>query len=271
MRCRIHRVMLLVLVMVGSAAPWAASANEAARATALKGTYVAVRHGESVPSSERRICSSMAAGVDPRNGLTPKGRAETSAATEAWIDAQGAQLENALRNQRLVILTSPFSRTRETAAIIAETLERRFATDLAIAPGTLNQQIRVEPALRERDFGGHEGSLRSDRIYPSVWAEDARDPDFIGGGVERAAAVQRRMLAVVFRLEAESHADAARFYVLVAHGDPLKILAAGFSGLSASAHQDSNQVPPFATAEFRTLRWVVTPAVQGNAKASAAP
>ena len=255
MRCLSHCWMWLVVLMLGSAAFTDASANEAARATALKGTYVAVRHGESVPSSERRICSSMAAGVDPRNGLTPKGRAETQAATEAWIDTQGARLEDALRHRRLVILTSPFSRTRETAGIIAETLERRFATELAMAPGALAPQIRVEPALRERDFGRHEGELRSDVIYRGVWAEDARDPDFDGNGVESARAVQRRMLAVVAGLEAENAAGDPKLYVLVSHGDPLKILAAGFGGLSASAHQDPQQVPPFATAEFRTLLW----------------
>ena len=45
--------------------------------------YFGMRHGESVPSSQQRICSSMAAGIDPRNGQTERGRQEAQATSDA--------------------------------------------------------------------------------------------------------------------------------------------------------------------------------------------
>lgn len=250
---------LLVMTSPGLAASLAAPANALAGHAPLQGTYVGLRHGESVPSSERRICSSLAAGVDPRNGLTPKGDAETRAATEAWLTSHTALVETALRAQQLIILSSPFSRTRESAALIAETIEGYFQHHASLPPNLLKPPIRLEPDLRERNFGRYEGQLHSDLIYPRVWAHDAQDPAYTGEEVESALAVQRRVTAVVARLEAGTSAGEGWVYLLVSHGDPLKILATGFNQSSAATHQDAHQVPPFRTAEIRVFRLATAP------------
>ena len=254
------RWILLMLTTSCLAAPLTVHATILSDSTTLKATYVGIRHGESVPSSQRRVCSSLVAGVDPSNGLTPRGRAETRAATQVWIAAQTPLVETAFRNRRLVILSSPFSRTRESADLIAETIEQYFAPSPSTPRGAIKQQIRVETALRERDFGRYEGQLRSDLIYPRVWAEDARDPTYEGEGVESALAVQRRVMALIRRLEERSGAGEGWVYLLVSSGDPLKILATGFNRISAAAHQDPQHVPPFRTAEFRVFRWRGVPA-----------
>jgi broad specificity phosphatase PhoE len=255
MRCFSHLWILLVLITAGLDASLTARAAALGDEPALKGTYVGIRHGESVPSSERRVCGSLAAGVDPSNGLTAEGRVETRAATLAWIEEQTALIETALREHRLVILSSPFSRTHESADIIAETIEQYFQPSLNTPPGMLKQQIRIEPDLRERDFGRYEGQFDSHLIYRRVWDQDALDPTYSGEGIESALAVQSRLMAIIARLEEESAAGEGWVYLLVSHGDPLKILATGFDQVSASAHQDPEQVPPFRTAEFRVFQW----------------
>jgi broad specificity phosphatase PhoE len=242
------------------AAPLTAYAASLRDSATLKATYVGIRHGESVPSSQRRVCSSLVAGVDSSNGLTPLGQTETRAATQAWIAVQTPLVETAFHNRRLVILSSPFSRTRESADLIAETIEQYFAANPSTPPGALKPQIRIDAALRERDFGRYEGQLRSDLIYPRVWAEDAHDPSYQGEGVDSALAVQRRVTALISQLEERSGAGEGWVYLLVSHGDPLKILATAFNRVSAAAHQDPQQVPPFRTAEFRVFHWRAVPA-----------
>ena len=255
-----YRWILLMLTTSCLAAPLTVPAASLRTSTTLKATYVGIRHGESVPSSQRRVRSSLVAGVDPSNGLTPLGQAETRAATQAWIAAQTPLVQTAFRNRRLVILSSPFSRTRESADLIAETIEQYFAANPSTPAGALKPQIRIEADLRERDFGRYEGQLRSDLIYPRVWAEDARDPTYQGEGVESALAVQRRVTALISQLEERSGAGEGWVYLLVSHGDPLKILATAFNRISAAAHQDPQQVPPFRTAEFRVFHWRAVPA-----------
>lgn len=246
---------LLLLTTQGLATPPTGSLPTLREALFLKATYVGIRHGESVPSSEGRVCGSLACGLDPRNGLTPEGRLEIRRATEAWSTAHEPLIENALRRQRLVILSSPFSRTIESAELVADTIVEHFKSRLNTLPGTLRPQIRLEPDLRERNFGRYEGQYRSDLVYPLVWAEDARDPAYAGEGIESSMAVQERVLAVIGRLEAGRAAADGWLYLLVSHGDVLKILATGFSQLSASAHQNPRQVPPFRTGEFRFFAW----------------
>ncbi|MCX5940164.1 MAG: histidine phosphatase family protein [Cyanobium sp. LacPavin_0818_WC50_MAG_67_9] len=216
--------------------------------------YFGMRHGESVPSSQQRICSAMAAGIDPRNGLTERGRQEAQASSDAWIAAHGDTIRRAWQQGGLWIVSSPFSRSRETAEILVERLQhwqRQQGPALA---------IRLEADLRERDFGRLDGQSPSGPLYRRVWDQDATDPSGTPWGVESAAAVQRRGAALMARLEREAAANPDRVTVLVSHGDTLKILQTSAQGQSAAAHQDPSRVKPFQTGEIRALIWAQPPA-----------
>lgn len=241
------------------------SSNQLIDARALIGTYFGMRHGESIPSSQQRVCSSMAAGIDPRNGLTERGREEVKRNSEAWLQANAPAINLALKRSQLLILSSPFSRSRESAELLAATIEswwqaspggsvsgsRVSGSRVASSTPVRRPPIRIEPDLRERDFGSFEGQSPSGPIYRHVWDQDSLDPHGQPWGVESAAAVQRRATALIQRIERQSQGHPERIVVLVSHGDTLKILQTGFQQQTPSAHQDPARVEPFRTAEIR--------------------
>ncbi len=228
------------------------ASNQLAGVGALIGTYYGMRHGESIPSSQQRVCSSMAAGIDPRNGLTERGREEVKRNSEAWLQANQPAITSALRSGQLLIFSSPFSRSRESAEILADTIES-WRRSQPGSEGWLGRRppIRIAADLRERDFGRFEGQSPSGPIYRRVWDQDVLNPSGEPWGVESAAAVQRRVTALIRQLERQSVGHPQRIDVLVSHGDTLKILQSGFQQQSPAAHQDPSQVPPFRTAEIR--------------------
>src|SRR5688572_22730500 len=102
--------------------PAPANSNELLTVTSLNNDYIALRHGESVPSSEGRVCATMKTGTDPANSLTPKGREEVITSTKEWIEKNKNKLTGVIQRDELVIVTSPYSRTKETAEIFADTM-----------------------------------------------------------------------------------------------------------------------------------------------------
>ncbi len=230
--------------------------NNLSNLPSLSGVYYGIRHGESVPSSQKRVCSSMEAGVDPANGLTEKGREEVVKNTTAWIEANQELIAKYLQKDKLVIVSSPFSRTKESAEIVADTIQVKFKKKLPKAlrgNGALKQRIVIEEDLRERYFGKFEGQGNSDEVYKKVWVEDTKNPGHGKWKVESANAVQARATQVISKLEEDSKANGGKLFLLVAHGDTLKITQTGFQKQSASAHCDPKQVPKFQTAEIREL------------------
>jgi broad specificity phosphatase PhoE len=136
-------------------------------------------------------------------GLSVRGREQAKVAGEALaaipIDA---------------ILCSPQRRAQETAEAIAAPhgLPIETVDDLA------------EVWLGERWLGKTFEDLRGDPDLSRYFA----DPTFGCDVLEPATSVERRVAAVVARLEEES---AGRRVVLVSHGDPLRILVAHLLGL----------------------------------------
>lgn len=228
-----------------------ADCNVLLRHSMLAGRYFGVRHGESVPSAQQRICSSMSAGIDSSNGLTAMGRTEVAASAHDWLQAYGNTIVEALRNDLLWIFSSPFSRALQSAQILADTLGEALESAGEL-PGTiLRQRIRIEPALRERDFGDFEGCGNSEAVYQQVWQADADDPSHIHWHVESATAVQRRVSALIADIDASAAAHGGALCLLVSHGDTLKILESGFRRQSPALHQDARTVRPFRTGEIR--------------------
>lgn len=208
-----------------------------------KNIYFGLRHGESVPSNEKRVCASPAAGVLPENGLTETGRLEVKRSAEKWVKEGKSFIAKYLKENRLIILSSPFSRTLETAFFFVSAIEHEFPDH--------KPKIEIENDLRERDFGDFEGHLQSDLIYPLVWNQDREDPTHTDWNVESARSVQKRTRDLIERLETTS----GTIYVLVAHGDTLSLMETVFKNLDASLHRDQTLIKPFQTAEVRLLKY----------------
>ena len=95
---------------------------------ARRGRLLLIRHGESEGNRERRFSP------HPGIRLTDAGRAQVEAAAR-WIAEHYAPR---------AIVTSPFSRARETADILA---------------ARLTLEVAIEPDLRERSYGTFAGQL----------------------------------------------------------------------------------------------------------------
>lgn len=148
----------------------------------------------------------------------------------AWATRELSSLTGFANRDALVILTSPFSRTRETAEIVAGVL------DDVLRPNDRpcsRARIEVVDVLRERD---------------------AQDPTHRDSGVECAERVQSRATRLIKTLEQRPvPGGGPALYHLVSHGDTLKILQTGFLRIGAGRHADRQAVTPFGTAEMREL------------------
>lgn len=149
-----------------------------------------VRHGESEWNVERRIQGQSG------TGLSARGR------------------EQAARTAEVIAHAHP------DAALVTSDLERCRLTAEPIA-ARLGVEPRVEPGLRERDFGAWTG-----RLPPEIAAADrerwerwrAGEDVVAEAGGEDAATLAARVIAVYRRLAAEV---AERPVICVTHGGPI--------------------------------------------------
>jgi glucosyl-3-phosphoglycerate phosphatase len=187
----------------------------------LGNRFSVMRHGQSKANATGVIVSRIETDHDGDYGLTDLGR------KQALESAQASGLP-----EETVICSSDFSRARETAEIVRAQLG---AQDLIIAP-----------ELRERYFGDWEGTPVAN--YVRVWeADTSADRSSADANVETAGAVLDRTTAFVAELERRF---SGREILLVAHGDTLQILQAGFQRIDPSQHRS---VPALGTAEIRRL------------------
>lgn len=200
----------------------------------LRNRYFVMRHAQSHPNVAGLIVCRPPAGLDPANGLTTTGRQQARDSATAWIAQRGAGSLRAATGPAAdttapVIISSDFSRARETAEILRE---------VATA-----EPVGVDVRLRERDFGDFDGCPAS--AYQQIWAADAEGRTL--AGVEPVGAVLARVASMIDDLE---QAHAGRDIVLVSHGDTAQIAQAGFCDLAPSAHRS---LPPLGNAEIRPL------------------
>jgi len=168
------------------AAAWAA--QDRGRPT----TTILLRHGQTALSVDRRFTGRGDA------ELTPLGAMQAKAAARRLAD----------RGEIELIVTSPLRRARKTAE------------EAARATGA---PLRVEPDLREADFGAWEGLTfaEAQQKWPAEMAAWLADAQVAPPGGESFADVDRRMLAVLDRLLAR-HPGAT--LLLVSHVTPIKTL-----------------------------------------------
>ncbi|MFF5145270.1 bifunctional RNase H/acid phosphatase [Streptomyces sp. NPDC013157] len=167
---------------------WASSPDMGAPAT-----FVLLRHGETPLTPQKRFSGS--GGTDPE--LSPVGLEQ----------AQRAAVALARRGTIETILASPLTRTRQTAAAVAE---------------RLGLGVTIEEGIKETDFGAWEGLTFGEvrERYPDDLTAWLADPSaHPTGGGESFAETATRIAATRDKLIA---AYAGRTVLLVTHVTPIK-------------------------------------------------
>jgi probable phosphoglycerate mutase len=156
-------------------------------------TFVLLRHGETPLTPQKRFSGS--GGTNP--SLSPVGQDQATRAATAL----------AARGTIQHIIASPLTRTRETAAAVAE---------------RLGLDVTIEEGLRETDFGAWEGLTFGEvrERYPEDLTTWLNDPEVhpTGGG-ESFTETATRIAATRDRL---IKAYAGRTVLLVTHVTPIK-------------------------------------------------
>jgi len=178
----------------------------------LKNRYFALRHGLST-ANVAGIISSLPAVGTTNHGLTDEGRAQARGSAQDIVDAVGAK-----NIQRLVVISSDFTRARETA-------EEAVAGLAALGhfPPKALPEVRTLEALRERWFGDLDGEDVA--TYNDVWPLDLEDATHESFGVESVTSVAGRLRGMFLQLEEELEGDAGPVPVLLtSHADTLQIM-----------------------------------------------
>ncbi|XP_062186234.1 uncharacterized protein LOC133889779 [Phragmites australis] len=179
----------------------------------FRNRYWILRHGRSVPNERGLIISSLENGTNPEFGLAPMGVEQARTAGELLrkeLEEMGVPVDS------VKIHYSPFSRTTETARVVAGVLGIPFE-----APS-----CKVVMGLRERYFGPSY-ELLSHEKYAEIWAVDEAHPYMAPEGGESVADVASRLSQVLSFTDTEFHSSPILF---VSHGDPLQIFQAVLSG-----------------------------------------
>ncbi|MER6266005.1 bifunctional RNase H/acid phosphatase [Streptomyces sp900105755] len=156
-------------------------------------TFVLLRHGETPLTPQKRFSGS--GGTDPE--LSPVGLEQAQRAADAL----------ARRGTIETILASPLTRTRQTAAAVAE---------------RLGLDVTIEEGIKETDFGAWEGLTFGEvrERYPDDLTTWLADPSaHPTGGGESFAETAARIAATRDKLIA---AYAGRTVLLVTHVTPIK-------------------------------------------------
>jgi broad specificity phosphatase PhoE len=181
----------------------------------LKNTYYLLRHGQSTANVAGIISSDRSSlAYSDKHGLTDIGYDQGN---ESAAQLLKLLKENAAAGEKVVFISSPFARARQTASACLDGLAER--QDMMQQLGLeLSTDIVLNAGLMERYFG----RLDNEPIYTYayVWPLDSFNVTHTAFGVESVAAVCTRLQQVVQDLEAEyedSH------IVWVSHADVLQI------------------------------------------------
>ncbi|KAJ3062356.1 hypothetical protein HDU98_001772 [Podochytrium sp. JEL0797] len=167
-------------------------------------TVALVRHAQSMANVADRICSWPENGTLSTEGLSDVGKAQIATSALEFTSTLTLPKDAAIK-----LISSDFTRARETAEIILTTLQ---------AAGFTSASLSLDVRLRERFFGGFEGKSGNDG-YPQVWESDSRKVVF--PGTESPIEVADRSVSVVREILNANDCELAFF---VAHGDTLQIM-----------------------------------------------
>jgi broad specificity phosphatase PhoE len=186
----------------------------------MKNRYFGIRHGQSFSNVLGILVSEYEKGVTGF-GLTKLGKKQVR---ESITGFDGF-------DKSVILYSSPFLRTSESAEIIAKTLG---------VGGIIYSGF-----LKERYFG--ELDMKTDKSVSIVEEIDGINPDNKEYGVESPAEVLDRITRLVRSLEDRFKNEKI---ILVSHCDPLRMLERGFSNLPPHLYGDN---PPYKNAEIREL------------------
>jgi broad specificity phosphatase PhoE len=193
----------------------------------LKHKYFTVRHGNSIPNTKGYILSSLENGIKAEHGLTELGKNQANLSGQLFVLQNKTPLDGA------IIITSPFSRAKETAICVAN----QFGCKI----------FGENENLRERFFGEFE--LTEDKNYQLVWEQDKLNPDSTFNNSESPNSVQERMLKVIADCEKLDEEYGQNIF-LVGHADSIHILETAFRCIEVQKHRD---IPYIRNAEIRAL------------------
>ena len=131
-----------------------------------------------------------------------------------------------------IVVSSCFKRARQTAETIHSVLK-------CTAP------LQIDEALNERYWGDYD--LKDVSLGHEYYEEDARDVVNTLHGIESVTNILIRASGLVKQLE---QIYTNKNIILVSHGDPLRILLAGFAKVDLT---QNNLIPHFDNAEIREL------------------
>ena len=244
-------------------APVATEPNRLLPASRLRNSYYALRHGRSL-ANVGGIISSDPEIATVTHGLSEEGWDQARAAGDRialeFISASSSSSSSSAGDgaplKGVAIYSSDFTRARETASCVADALRQR-STPLYRAESDIDGNgVILETRLRERSFGDLSGG--PDSRYGEVWDLDATDADHEEMGVESVNSVLERTSGLILDIEREmgggstmSSTSQPWMCVLVAHGDVLQIMQAGFRKMDGSLHRT---LPHLDTATEREMK-----------------
>ncbi|PRP78305.1 hypothetical protein PROFUN_13839 [Planoprotostelium fungivorum] len=188
-----------------------------AKPTDLKCKWFGLRHAESNANRQGIIIS------DPKSGATQEGVRQAKESAERWCQS----IRELQRPDRLLILTSDFSRASQTADVFRKTIMEQQPT--------LFSQIdyEVTPILRERVFGDLEG--KSNELYSLIWEDDLNQgEDFESHGSESIRAVLDRVTSLIAQTDSRG---VDQWIIFVSHGDVLQITQTWFRSIAGRLHR----------------------------------
>ena len=119
----------------------------------------------------------------------------------------------------VIIVTSQFKRANQTGEIIRKVLE-------------CPQPLLIDGALNERGFGSYD--LQDSKYIVETRINDVHDvAKNTQHGIEHVTVVLSRMSSLVNQLE-QTYTN--KTIILVSHGDPIRILLAGFANINPSQY-----------------------------------
>ncbi len=182
-----------------------------------------MRHGKSLANEQGIIVSHPDIGTSGF-GLAEEGKNQVLQSIEEVKSKK-------MLDSETIIISSDFTRTKETAEIAAKVLGVK--------------DIELNPKLRERFFGNYDKTHHSN--YQKVWDEDVKDSSHTIEQVESTEAVVDRTTTLIKELEAKY---TGKNILLVSHGDALQILQTAFENVNPSQHRT---LLSLRTAEVRRL------------------
>ena len=184
-----------------------------------------MRHGEALSNVLGILLGDPTEGRSAY-GLTTEGEYQVR---EAALRLR-SELGGAARD--VIILSSDFLRTAQTAVIVGEVL-------------ATGRPVRLSRTLRERYFGRLEGKSHAEA--KSLCANESMGPNDKPYGSESFTELCTRVIRAVVALESRYQHETV---VLVSHSAPLQVLEAAFSDLEPENYQ---QVAALRFAEVREL------------------